>query len=253
MNPVPGGTHLVDELVGSRELARATGFILNPRCRICRHDPLRTKVNGLLAFGASYAMILRSLEDANSELDKRDRVTIDSIRNHTARHFPVQHIARATYRDILERRAKENGVDFVKAVATAITPMAFYETVMAKGYETLVHPNTKVDINTGMIAAGRLQAMIDSRGGQTDLTNIIVQVDRVIKAVQSTVPQHMWGEIVEKLEQQEELPDEANHGASRRAERGGRVMLCRWSTRATVVGEMPPKWSAIPASERPAV
>ena len=34
-------------------------------------------------------------------------------------------------------------------------------------------------------------------------TNIIVQVDRVIKAVQSTVPQHMWGEIVEKLEQQE--------------------------------------------------
>ena len=129
----------------------ATGFILNPRCRICRHDPLRTKVNGLLAFGASYAMILRSLEDANSELDKRDRVTIDSIRNHTARHFPVQHIARATYRDILERRAKENGVDFVKAVATAITPMAFYETVMAKGYETLVHPNTKVDINTGMI------------------------------------------------------------------------------------------------------
>ena len=64
MNPVPGGTHLVDELVGSRELARATGFILNPRCRICRHDPLRTKVNGLLAFGASYAMILRSLEDA---------------------------------------------------------------------------------------------------------------------------------------------------------------------------------------------
>ena len=68
-------------------------------------------------------------------------------------------------------------------MATAITPMAFYETVMAKGYETLVHPNTKVDINTGMIAAGRLQAMIDSRAGQTDLPNIIVQVDRVIKAV----------------------------------------------------------------------
>jgi hypothetical protein len=48
-------------------------------------------------------------------------MTIDSIRNHTARHFPVQHVAKATYREILERRAKENSVDFVEGVATAIT------------------------------------------------------------------------------------------------------------------------------------
>ena len=40
----------------------------------------------------------------------------------------------ATYRRVLERRAQENGVDFVNGVATAITPMAFYETVMVKGY-----------------------------------------------------------------------------------------------------------------------
>jgi len=60
---------------------------------------------------------------------------------------------------ILERRAQENGVDFVKGVANAITPMAFYETVMVKGYETLVDPDTRVDVNTGMIAAARLQAL----------------------------------------------------------------------------------------------
>ena len=46
-------------------------------------------------------------------------------------------MAAAGLRDILERRARENQVDFVKGVATAITPMAFYETVMVKGYETL--------------------------------------------------------------------------------------------------------------------
>ena len=70
-------------------------------------------------------MILRALQYDNDQLDTPDRVTIDSIRNHTARHFPVQNVAKATYRAILERRAKENGVDFVKGVATAITPMAF--------------------------------------------------------------------------------------------------------------------------------
>ena len=61
-------------------------------------------------------MILRALEEDNAKLDKRDRVTIDSIRNHTVRHFPVQNVAKATYRRILERRAQENGVDFVKGL-----------------------------------------------------------------------------------------------------------------------------------------
>ena len=107
---------------------------------------------------------------------------------------------------ILERRAQENGVDFVKGVATAITPMAFYETVMVKGYETLVDSDTKVDVNTGMIAACRLQALIDSRAGQPDMAHIMVQVTHIIEAVKSTVPRELWGEIVRKLDQLEKHP-----------------------------------------------
>ena len=173
---------------------------LEPRCRVCRTDALRTKVNHLLAVGTSYAMILRAIEDDNAGLDKRDRATIDSVRNHCSRHFAVQNVARATYREILERRAQENGSDFVNGVATAITPMAFFETIMVKSYETLVDPDTKVDINTGMVAAGRLQALIDSRAGQPDWADIRVQVNRIIAAIKSTVPEAMWGEIVSKLD-----------------------------------------------------
>jgi hypothetical protein len=182
----------VDEIVESMELAPRNGFHPEPRCRVCRNDALRAKVNDLLAVGASYAMILRAIGDDNTRLDKRDRVTIDSIRNHTARHFPVQNVARATYRKILEHRAKENGVDFVEGVATAITPMAFYETVMVKGYETLVDPGTKVDMSTGMIAAGRLQALIESRASGTSMVQIIAQLDRIIRAIHSTVPEELW-------------------------------------------------------------
>ena len=54
-------------------------------------------------------------EAARDFVEQRDRVTIDSIRNHCVRHFPVQQVARATYREILERRAKENSVDFIEA------------------------------------------------------------------------------------------------------------------------------------------
>jgi hypothetical protein len=121
----------VNEIVDSIELApRINGFHLEPRCRVCRNDRMRGKVNDLLATGVSYAMIVRALGEDNAELDEGDRVTLDSVRNHCGRHFPVQQVARATYRDILERRAQENQVDFVNGVTTAITPMAFYETVM---------------------------------------------------------------------------------------------------------------------------
>ena len=130
----------------------------------------------------------------------RDRVTIDSIRNHTVRHFPVQNVAKATYREILERRAKANGVDFIEGVATALTPLAFLETVMVKSYETLVDSNTKVDVHTGIVAAGRLQSLIDSRDYDHELLVMKVQMNQICDAVKSTVPQEMWGAIVEKLE-----------------------------------------------------
>jgi hypothetical protein len=156
----------------------------------------------MLASGASYAFIVRSLAEDNAKRGERDRVTVDSIRNHTARHFPVQNVAKATYREILERRAKENGVDFVNGVATAITPMAFYEIVMAKGYETLVDSDTKVDVSTGMIAAGRLQAMIESRA--PSVVDMWVTMNRIIDAIHSTVPERLWPEILRKLDGDDE-------------------------------------------------
>ena len=194
-------TESVSATVESIELpAVLHQFPLEPRCRVCRNDQLRTKVNDMLATGVSYAMILRALQKDNDQLDTPDRVTIDSIRNHTKRHFPVQNVAKATYRRILERRAQENGVDFVKGVATAITPMAFYETVMVKGYETLVDSGTKVDVNTGMIAAARLQALIESRAGGPASPTSWCKMDRIIDAIHSTVPEELWPEILRKID-----------------------------------------------------
>jgi hypothetical protein len=94
-------------------------------------------------------------------------------------------------------------------VATAITPIAFFETVMVKSCETLVDSNTKVDVNTGMVAAGRLQSLMDSRDDSHDLLVMRVQMDQICDAVKSTVPQEMWDAIIEKLEELEEQHPEA--------------------------------------------
>ena len=195
---------LLDEITESSALVPRNGFHLEPRCRVCRNDRMHKKVNDMLATGSSYAMIVRALAADNAELDKCDRVTIDSVRNHCGRHFPVQSFARATYREILERRARENRIDFIEGVATALTPIAFFETVMAKSYETLVDSDTKVDVNTGIVAAGRLQSLIDSGDDGRDLLVLRVQLAQIRNAVKSTVPREMWGEIVEKIEEFEQ-------------------------------------------------
>jgi hypothetical protein len=113
----------------------------------------------------------------------------------------------------LERRVRENQIDFIEGVATALTPLAFLETVMVKSYETLVDSDTKVDVNTGIVAAGRLKSLIDSRDYSHDLLVMKVQMDQICDAVKSTVPQEMWGEIIEKLEELEQHPERSRrHG-----------------------------------------
>jgi hypothetical protein len=196
LDTADGESHKLSQEAGQS----VNGSRLEPRCRVCRNDTLRPKVNDLLASGSSYAMIVRTLEEDNAKLDTRERVTIDSVRNHTMRHFPGQNLAKATYREILERRAREANVDFANGIATALTPISYLETVMVKGYETLVDPDTKVDVNTGLAAAVKLQAYTDARSEQADIAEVIAKQNRIIAAVQEFVPQEDMAAFLARLD-----------------------------------------------------
>ena len=131
-------------------------------------------------------------------MDQRERVTIDSIGVTPSGTFPCRTLRRPPTAQSWSG-GRVDGVDFVKGVVTAITPMAFYETVMTKGYETLVDSGTEVDVNTGMIAAGRVQALIESRANGTRMVDMWVQMDRIIRAIHSSVPEELWPEILSKI------------------------------------------------------
>ena len=193
----------VDVTVESMALVPRNVF-LEPRCRVCRNDLVRKKVNDMLATGSGYAFIVRALGDDNAGCDRRDLVTIDSVRNHCERHFPVQQVARATYRDIVERRARENQIDFVKGVATALLPVTFFEVAMNKAFQTLVDDHTEVTVETGLRAAEKLQSVLDGRERDTDVLELKVQLGRIGQAVRAVVPEEMWAAIVEELEQLEQ-------------------------------------------------
>ncbi len=203
---------LVDEITESSALVPHNGFHLEPRCRICRHDGMRRKVNQMLATAVPYAGIVRALSADNAGLDKCDRITIDSVRTHAAKHFPVQNVAHAAYRDIVERRAQENRIDFVQAVATALTPLAYFEVVMNKAFRSLVDDRTEVSVETGLRAAEKLQSVLDGGERGTEVMELKVQLGWIQTAVKSVVPEEMWGEIVEKLEEFERHQEALNVG-----------------------------------------
>jgi hypothetical protein len=77
---------------------------------------------------------------------------------------------------------------------------------MLRGYETLLAADTKVDVQTAMAAASKLQAIIESREGQADVAEFYVKMNRIIDAVKSTVPDELWPEILRKLDGEAESP-----------------------------------------------
>ena len=49
---------------------------------------------------------------------------------------------------------------------------------MVKSYETLVDSDTRVDVNTGIVAASRLQAVIGSRDYSIDIAKMVARIPR---------------------------------------------------------------------------
>ena len=88
--PCPRRSTLSRSPWSRRRWPHAMGFIWSRDAACAETTSVRKKVNDMLASGASYAMVVRALAADNAELDKCDRVTIDSVRNHCGRHFPVQ-------------------------------------------------------------------------------------------------------------------------------------------------------------------
>jgi hypothetical protein len=95
-------------------------------------------------------------------------------------------------------------------VATALTPLAFFEIVMHMAFRSVVEDGGDVSVETAPRAAEKLQAVHDKRDPGDDIADMRRQVNMILDAVKAVVPQEMWGDIAEKvddLEQHREVLD----------------------------------------------
>lgn len=192
------------EIEELRLAGRLYQFKPEPKCKVCKQDDtgLTSVVNKLLGAGEPYASVLRDIDVFNEELDSKDKITYASIRNHHKRHFATNNAAAAVYRRILEKNAAEADIDFIGGVKNAVTPLAYLETMMNKGYQQVTSDLPNVDPEMGMKAAVQLHNLT-KESPEEDVQELVHKTNRLIEIVRETVPVSFWEEIVRKIEEEE--------------------------------------------------
>lgn len=175
-------------------------FRPSAQCRICRTEGAAQVTNKMLAHGATHQDVMDVLQPLNLRRKKNEQITLNSIGHHARNHFPLEEAAQAVYRRIIEKRAEEAEIDFVKGVGGAVTALGFLDIVLKKGLENVVKDDVEVSVDQGIRAAkeiGAIEATRDASGN--DINEARVQLNQIIEAVRLESTPEQWDRIVARL------------------------------------------------------
>lgn len=188
------------EILALSEDQRVDLFRPAAQCRICQTEGASQVCNKMLSYGATYADVMSVLEPLNLRRAKNDKITINSIAHHARNHFPLEEAASAVYRKLVEKRAAEAEKDFINGVGGAVTALGFLDVVVQKGFENLIEEDVVVGVDTAIRAAKELAAIEAQRdSNDTDIADIMVKMDQVIKAVREEADPETWERIATRL------------------------------------------------------
>ena len=177
------------------------------RCRICRDDSLRPLVNKLISLQLSHPTILDALSGLNECRPVDQRINKDILWRHAHNHFDAQEPTVAVWRRLAVRRALDEGKDYEHHTGSMLTALAYHETIMTKGWEDLIRPTTNVSWELGAKSADKVYEMTRKDAGLQEQAELIAQINRIIMAIQTTVPERYHAPILAALEgRQVELP-----------------------------------------------
>jgi len=171
------------------------------QCKICNtSDDLRGVVDSLLLFPKSYKEVLRTIQPIQEKLGvpDGDRITYDNIRNHQKKHLPFE---KALVRDIVERRAREKNRSILDTGERLLTAEAFYEVIVAKGWEEIAMGYSKPTLTQTMHAMEMLRAIEKEDTGDYRPEELINQLDMILLAIREVLPDDMKQALFLKIEE----------------------------------------------------
>jgi len=173
----------------------------SPLCKVCNtSDDLKNIIDSLLLFPKSYKEVLLAIQPLQDKLGltESERINYENIRNHQKNHLPFE---KKLVRDIVEKRAREKNRSILDAGERLLTAEAFYEVIVAKGWEDIAQGYEKPTLTQTMHAMEMLQKL--EKEGQDNYRpeDLINQLDIILLAIRDVLPPAMKEELFLKIEE----------------------------------------------------
>lgn len=109
-------------------------------------------------------------------------------------HLPAKYF---TYREIIDRRARESGISLEDDSQAKLTPMALVESIMNDSMSAIVaHPNTTNPM-VGLQAAKIMMDVEDKRNDKEDVAKWILKFKQLVNAIKSVCSRDQIDKILE--------------------------------------------------------
>jgi len=173
----------------------------SPNCKICTtSDDLKNIIDSLLLFPKTYKEVLKAIEPIQDKLgiEGSERINYENIRNHQKRHLPFEKLM---VREIVEKRAAEKNRSILDAGERLLTAEAFYEVIVAKGFEGIAQGYDKPTLTQTMYAMDMLTKL--EKEGRDDYRpeELVNQLDMILTAIREVLPADMKEVLFNKIEE----------------------------------------------------
>ena len=173
----------------------------SPQCKICNtSDELKGVIDSLLLFPKTYKEVLTLIQPLQEKLGltEDERINYENIRNHQKNHLPFE---KKIVRDIVEKRAREKNRSILDAGDRLLTAEAFYEIIVAKGFEDLAQGYEKPTLTQTMHAMEMLQKLEKEGKENYRPEDLINQLDIILMAIRDVIPANLKEELFQKIEE----------------------------------------------------
>jgi len=173
----------------------------SPNCKICTtSDDLKNIIDSLLLFPKTYKEVLQAIEPIQDKLGivGDERINYANIRNHQKRHLPFE---KRLVREIVEKRAREKNRSILNTGERLLTAEAFYEVIVAKGWEGIAQGYEKPTLTQTMAAMDMLQKLEKEANDDYRPEELINQLDMILMAIREVLPPDMKEALFLKIEE----------------------------------------------------
>jgi len=193
-------TPSTDELLTEKIDGEVFLYRAIPQCKVCTSgDEIRRYVDELLLYPKGYKEILKTIQPLEEKLgvEPEDRISYSSIRTHYRNHLPLD---KKQVREVIERQANKKNTSIIDADGTLLTPEAFYEVIVAKGFEDIVSGASRPTLNQTFQAMNIIQKMEEKEKSGYKPEVLVNQLNIILQAIRDVLPVEWREKVFDKIE-----------------------------------------------------